>query len=113
MIPKTKPKFAILEPITFPRAKSGAPFKAAFKLTMSSGAEVAKETGQFFVNHKDNDFLNHTAENAQGWGYAVFGKVTEGMDVVDALADMSTGVVGGYQDAPLEPVTIESVTVSE
>jgi hypothetical protein len=44
VIPKTKPKFAILEPITFPRAKSGAPFKAAFKLTMSSGAEVAKET---------------------------------------------------------------------
>ena len=82
-------------------------------VAMARTGEPHSATGQFFVNHKDNDFLNHTAETAQGWGYAVFGKVTEGMDVVDALADMSTGVVGGYQDAPLEPVTIESVTVSE
>lgn len=82
-------------------------------VAMARTGDPHSATGQFFVNHKDNDFLNHTAENAQGWGYAVFGKVTEGMDVVDALADMSTGVVGGYQDAPLEPVTIESVTVSE
>ena len=82
-------------------------------VAMARTGDPHSATGQFFVNHKDNDFLNHTAETAQGWGYAVFGKVTEGMDVVDALADMSTGVVGGYQDAPLEPVTIESVTVSE
>ncbi|MDA8885023.1 peptidylprolyl isomerase [Gammaproteobacteria bacterium] len=82
-------------------------------VAMARTGDPHSATGQFFVNHKDNDFLNHTAENAQGWGYAVFGKVTQGMDVVDALADMSTGVVGGYQDAPLEPVTIESVTVSE
>jgi peptidyl-prolyl cis-trans isomerase B (cyclophilin B) len=82
-------------------------------VAMARTGDPHSATGQFFVNHKDNDFLNHTAENAQGWGYAVFGKVTQGMDVVDALADMSTGVVGGYQDAPLAPVTIESVTVSE
>ena len=82
-------------------------------VAMARTSEPHSATGQFFVNHKDNDFLNHTAETAQGWGYAVFGKVTDGMDVVDKLAESPTGMVGGYQDAPLEPVTIESVTVSE
>ena len=56
---------------------------------------------------------NHTGENPQGWGYAVFGKVTEGMDVVDAIADVATGSSGGHQDVPLEVITIESVTVAE
>ena len=82
-------------------------------IAMARTMDPHSATGQFFVNHKDNDFLNHTAETAQGWGYAVFGKVTDGMDVVDQLAESPTGMVGGYQDAPLEPVTIESVTVSE
>ena len=82
-------------------------------VAMARTGDPHSATGQFFVNHKDNDFLNHTAENAQGWGYAVFGKVTDGMDVVDTLAKSATGMVGGYQDAPLEPITIESVTVSE
>jgi len=82
-------------------------------VAMARTGDPHSATGQFFVNHKDNDFLNHTAENGQGWGYAVFGKVTDGMDVVDTLAKSDTGMVGGYQDAPLEPVTIESVTVSE
>jgi peptidyl-prolyl cis-trans isomerase B (cyclophilin B) len=57
--------------------------------------------------------LNHTGENSQGWGYAVFGKVTEGMDVVDAIADVETGSTGGHQDVPVEVITIESVTVAE
>ena len=82
-------------------------------IAMARTMDPHSATGQFFVNHKDNGFLNHTAETAQGWGYAVFGKVTDGMDVVDKLAESPTGMVGGYQDAPLEPVTIESVTVSE
>jgi peptidyl-prolyl cis-trans isomerase B (cyclophilin B) len=82
-------------------------------IAMARTMDPHSATGQFFVNHKDNGFLNHTAETAQGWGYAVFGKVTDGMDVVDQLAESPTGMVGGYQDAPLEPVTIESVTVSE
>tara|TARA_B110000467_G_scaffold21072_1_gene18585 strand:- start:791 stop:1384 length:594 start_codon:yes stop_codon:yes gene_type:complete len=82
-------------------------------IAMARTMDPHSATGQFFINHKDNDFLNHTAETAQGWGYAVFGKVTDGMDVVDKLAESPTGMVGGYQDAPLEPVTIESVTVSE
>ena len=82
-------------------------------IAMARTMDPHSATGQFFVNHKDNGFLNHTAETPQGWGYAVFGKVTDGMDVVDQLAESPTGMVGGYQDAPLEPVTIESVTVSE
>jgi peptidyl-prolyl cis-trans isomerase B (cyclophilin B) len=82
-------------------------------IAMARTMDPHSATGQFFVNHKDNGFLNHPAETAQGWGYAVFGKVTDGMDVVDQLAESPTGMVGGYQDAPLEPVTIESVTVSE
>jgi peptidyl-prolyl cis-trans isomerase B (cyclophilin B) len=82
-------------------------------IAMARTMDPHSATGQFFVNHKDNGFLNHTAETAQGWGYAVFGKVTDGMDVVDQLAESPTGMVGGYEDAPLEPVTIESVTVSE
>jgi peptidyl-prolyl cis-trans isomerase B (cyclophilin B) len=70
-------------------------------------------TGQFFINHKDNGFLNHTGENSQGWGYAVFGAVTEGMDVVDQIADVATGSSGGHQDVPVDAITIESVTISE
>ena len=68
---------------------------------------------KIFINHKDNGFLNHTGENPQGWGYAVFGAVTEGMDVVDQIADVATGSVGPYQDVPLEVITIGSVTISE
>ena len=82
-------------------------------IAMARTMEPHSATGQFFINHKDNSFLNHTGENPQGWGYAVFGKVTEGMDVVDAIADVATGSSGGHQDVPLEVITIESVTVAE
>mgnify|MGYP005632403667 FL=1 len=82
-------------------------------VAMARTMEPHSATGQFFVNHKDNAFLNHTGENSQGWGYAVFGKVTEGMDVVDAIADVETGSTGGHQDVPVEVITIESVTVAE
>ena len=82
-------------------------------VAMARTMEPHSATGQFFINNKDNGFLNHTGENAQGWGYAVFGKVTEGMDVVDAIADVATGSSGGHQDVPLEVITIESVTVAE
>ena len=82
-------------------------------VAMARTMQPHSATGQFFINHKDNGFLNHTGENAQGWGYAVFGKVTEGMDVVDAIADVATGSSGGHQDVPLEVITIESVTVAE
>jgi peptidyl-prolyl cis-trans isomerase B (cyclophilin B) len=71
-------------------------------IAMARTMEPHSATGQFFINHKDNSFLNHTGENPQGWGYAVFGKVTEGMDVVDAIADVATGSSGGHQDVPLK-----------
>jgi len=82
-------------------------------LAMARTGDPHSATGQFFVNHKDNDFLNHTSETSQGWGYAVFGSVIDGMDIVDQIALSTTSTVGGYADAPLEPTTINSVTVSE
>jgi cyclophilin family peptidyl-prolyl cis-trans isomerase len=66
-------------------------------------------TSQFFVNLVDNNFLNHTAENARGWGYCVFGRVTAGMDVVDTIANVPTGTRFGHGDVPLEDVTILSI----
>ena len=82
-------------------------------LAMARTMDPHSATGQFFVNHKANDFLNHTSETSQGWGYAVFGSVIDGMDIVDQIALSTTSTVGGYADAPLEPTTINSVTVSE
>ena len=64
-------------------------------------------TAQFFINVKDNAFLNHTAKNVQGWGYAVFGKVVEGQDTVDKIRKVPTGNARGMGDVPLEPVVIE------
>lgn len=70
-------------------------------------------TAQFFINLKDNNFLNHTAKNPQGWGYAVFGKVVDGMDTVTAIKTVATGNRGGHQDVPAESVIIENVSVSD
>lgn len=64
-------------------------------------------TAQFFINTKDNGFLNFTAESPSGWGYAVFGKVVAGTEVVDAIEKVRTGNKGFHDDVPLEPVTIE------
>ena len=63
-------------------------------------------TAQFFINSVDNGFLDHTAENPDGWGYAVFGRVTEGLEVVDAISQAKTGAKNGHQDAPVEPVVL-------
>ena len=82
-------------------------------IAMARTMDPHSATSQFFINHKDNGFLNHTGENSQGWGYAVFGAVTEGMDVVDNIADVATGSSGGHQDVPIDVITIESVTISE
>lgn len=70
-------------------------------------------TSQFFINAKDNDFLNFTAETMQGYGYTVFGKVTEGMDVVEKIEKVKTGTTGGHGDVPVEPIIIDKVSVSE
>ena len=82
-------------------------------IAMARTMDPHSATSQFFINHKDNAFLNHTGETSQGWGYAVFGIVTEGMDVVDQIAEVATGSSGAYQDVPEEVITIESVLVSE
>ena len=67
---------------------------------------------QFFINLKDNDFLNHkTTADPRGYGYAVFGKVTQGMDVVDKIAKVPTGNAGNYQNVPTTPVIIKSVKI--
>jgi cyclophilin family peptidyl-prolyl cis-trans isomerase len=67
---------------------------------------------QFFVNLKDNDFLNHkTTADPRGWGYTVFGKVTQGMDVVDKIAKVPTGNAGNYENVPTTPVVIKSVKI--
>jgi peptidyl-prolyl cis-trans isomerase B (cyclophilin B) len=70
-------------------------------------------TAQFFINIKDNNFLNHTAKNPQGWGYAVFGKVVDGMDTITAIKTVATGNHGGHGDVPVESVIIENVTISD
>jgi len=82
-------------------------------VAMARTMDPHSATSQFFINHKDNSFLNHTGETSQGWGYAVFGVVTDGMDVVDKIAEVATGSSGAYQDVPEEVITIESVTISE
>ncbi|HKL22157.1 MAG TPA: peptidylprolyl isomerase, partial [Tichowtungia sp.] len=66
---------------------------------------------QFFINTKDNDFLNFSKPTAQGWGYCVFGKVVEGMDVVRAIERVATGRRGPHSNVPVEPVVITEVTV--
>ena len=70
-------------------------------------------TAQFFINVKDNNFLNHTAKNPQGWGYAVFGKVVDSTDTINTIKAVATGNRGGHQDVPLDTVTILEVTIDD
>jgi peptidyl-prolyl cis-trans isomerase B (cyclophilin B) len=69
-------------------------------------------TAQFFINVTDNDFLNHSKPSAQGWGYAVFGRVVGGMEVVEKIRKVKTGTQGHHQDVPKEAVVIERVSVA-
>lgn len=77
-------------------------------LAMARTGDPHSATAQFFINTVDNDFLNHVAKNPQGWGYAVFGRVVDGLDVVDAIVAAPTGHSGGMKDVPKEAVTIVS-----
>ena len=79
-------------------------------LAMARTGDPHSATSQFFINLVDNAFLNFTSESQQGWGYAVFGKVVDGMDVVDAMAKVATGNKGGHQNVPLEPITITAAS---
>jgi peptidyl-prolyl cis-trans isomerase B (cyclophilin B) len=82
-------------------------------LAMARTSDPHSASAQFFINVADNAFLNHKSKTSQGWGYAVFGKVTEGMDVVDRIKQCKTGYVAGHQDVPIDEVIINSTTVTE
>ncbi len=78
-----------------------------YTVAMARTSDPHSATAQFFINVADNAFLNHTAQSAQGWGYAVFGKVAEGEDVVDKITKVKTGSRGMHQDVPTDDVIIE------
>lgn len=80
-------------------------------VAMARTNEPNSASSQFFINVNDNDFLNHAAPTAQGWGYAVFGAVSDGMDVVNAIRKVKTGSSGFHQDVPTEDVVIEKASV--
>ena len=82
-----------------------------YTLAMARTSDPHSATAQFFINTSDNAFLDHKAETSQGWGYAVFGKVVAGMDVVDAIEGVPTGNRGGHGDVPIEDVLIVSASV--
>lgn len=82
-------------------------------IAMARTMEPHSASAQFFINVKDNDFLDHSAPTVQGWGYAVFGEVVEGMDVVDAIKNVATTSKGGHQDVPRDAVIIEKAEIVE
>lgn len=91
-------------------ADNGLPNKRG-SIAMARTPDPDSASSQFFINLKDNSFLNYSAPTAQGWGYAVFGEVVEGMDVVDSIAGVTTGNTMGHGDVPVEPVIIHSASI--
>lgn len=83
----------------------------AYTIAMARTSDVDSATAQFFINVKDNDFLNYTAPTSQGFGYCVFGKVVEGKEVVDKIKKVKTGHYAGHQDVPLEDVVITKAEI--
>ncbi|HNV87791.1 MAG TPA: peptidylprolyl isomerase [Methylotenera sp.] len=83
----------------------------AYTIAMARTSIPDSASSQFFINVADNDFLNHTAPTSSGWGYCVFGKVVEGMDVVDKIKGVKTTSKGGHRDVPVDPVIIEKASV--
>jgi len=82
-----------------------------YTIAMARTSDPHSASSQFFINVKDNDFLNHSAPNADGWGYCVFGKVVEGQDIVDKIKRVKTGKRGFHSDVPVEDVVIERAEV--
>jgi len=82
-------------------------------IAMARTMDPHSASAQFFINVSDNTFLDHTAKTTEGWGYAVFGKVVDGMDVVNKIRKVSTTMRAGHQDVPAEDVIIESAKVEE
>jgi len=85
----------------------------AYTVAMARTMDPHSASAQFFINVKNNDFLNHTAKTPQGWGYAVFGKVTKGHGVVNKMKAVKTGRTGMHDDVPVEPIVINKATVVE
>lgn len=83
----------------------------AYTIAMARTPDPHSASAQFFINVKDNGFLDHSSKTPQGWGYCVFGKVTEGTDVVDAIKKVRTGNRAGHQDVPVEDVVIERAEI--
>lgn len=107
---------------SFSQKTTGAPIKNEAdnglknkrgSIAMARTSDPNSATAQFFINYKDNSFLDYTAPNVQGWGYAVFGEVVEGMDVVDAMAQQPTGNRGMHQDVPKTDIVIEKAEIVE
>ena len=93
-------------------ANNGLP-NEHYTIAMARTNEPHSASSQFFINTKNNSFLNFSSETPQGWGYCVFGKVTAGQDVVDAIEGVSTGSSGYHQDVPVEDVVIHSAEIAE
>lgn len=93
-------------------ADNGLPNKK-YSVAMARTMEPHSASAQFFINVGDNSFLNHTSKTTQGWGYAVFGEVIEGQDVVDKIKGVSTTSKAGHQDVPAEDVIIEKAEIVE
>jgi len=82
-------------------------------IAMARTPDPHSASSQFFINLKDNNFLDFTAETSQGWGYCAFGKVFEGMDILDKIALVNTGSYGAHQDVPKEPITINEIIIEK
>ena len=82
-------------------------------IAMARTPDPHSASSQFFINLKDNNFLDFTAETSQGWGYCAFGKVFEGMDILDKIALVDTGSYGAHQDVPKEPITINEIIIEK
>jgi peptidyl-prolyl cis-trans isomerase B (cyclophilin B) len=82
-----------------------------YTIAMARTSVPDSASSQFFINAADNDFLNHTASTSSGWGYCVFGKVVEGMDVVDKIIKVKTTSKAGHRDVPVEAVIIEKASI--
>ncbi len=102
--------------------KTGAPIQneadnglknTKYSVAMARTMDPHSASAQFFINASDNAFLNHSGKNTQGWGYAVFGEVIEGRDVVDAIEGVATGSKAGHQDVPKDDVIIEKAEIVE
>lgn len=84
-----------------------------YSIAMARTMDPHSASAQFFINASDNDFLNHSGKTTQGWGYAVFGEVIEGREVVDAIEKVATGSSAGHQDVPKDDVIIEKAEIIE